>query len=102
VFVSRQVNDFNLFLSAVIDSARVRNDLYIGVELRFPVKVEAELSIVEDGNLASLALVDEEIAELDREGNGFFKLSRRADFYSGLASEDFVVNLVTFSLNVEN
>lgn len=102
MFVSGQVSDFNLFLSAVFDSARVRNDLHIRVELRFPVKVEAELSIVEDGNLATLALIDEKVSKLDWECNSFFKLSGGADFYSGLTSKDFVVNLVTFSLNVEN
>jgi hypothetical protein len=62
--------------------------------------MEAEVTVVLEGDLTNLAFVDEEFSKVEREGLSFLNLSRGADLNLGLTSEDLVVNFVSFSLNV--
>jgi len=102
VFIRRVVNYFNLFLSSILNSARVRNDSDSRLELRLPGEMEGEFSIILEGNLTNLALVDKELTKVNRESFILSKLSRRADFNLRLTGPDLMMDLVTFSLNVKS
>ena len=102
VFIRRVVNDLNLFLSSILNSARVRNDSDSRLELRLPSEMEGEFSIILEGNLTNLALVDKELTKVNRESFILSKLSRRADFNLRLTGPDLMMDLVTFSLNVKS
>lgn len=102
VFIRRVVNDLNLFLSSILNSARVRNDSDSRLELRLPGEMEGEFSIILEGNLTNLALVDKELTKVNRESFILSKLSRRADFNLRLTGPDLMMDLVTFSLNVKS
>jgi hypothetical protein len=67
VFIRRVVNDLNLFLSSILNCARVRNDSDSRLELRLPSEMEGEFSIILEGNLTNLALVDKELTKVNRE-----------------------------------
>jgi hypothetical protein len=102
VFIRRVVNDLNLFLSSILNSAGVRNDSDSRLELRLPSEMEGEFSIILEGNLTNLALVDKELTKVNRESFILSKLSRRANFNLRLAGPDLMMDLVTFSLNVKS
>ena len=102
VFIRRVVNDLNLFLSSILNSAGVRNDSDSRLELRLPSEMEGEFSIILEGNLTNLALVDKELTKVNRESFILSKLSRRADFNLRLTGPDLMMDLVTFSLNVKS
>lgn len=101
VLVGRIVDNLNLLLSLFLNGARVRYDSNGRLELGFPREMEAKVTVVLEGDLTNLAFVDEEFSIVKREGLGFLNLSRGADLNLGLTSEDLVVNLVSFSLNVK-
>lgn len=64
VLISRVVNDLNLLLSSILNSARVRDYSDGRLELSLPREVEAELSIVLQSDLTNLAFIDEELSEV--------------------------------------
>ena len=103
VLIRRVIHNFDLLFSSLLDSTRVGDNADRGLELGFPGEMEAELTVVLESDLADLALVNEEFSKVEGERLGFLNLSKGADFNSlGLTSEDLVVDLVTFSLDVES
>lgn len=96
VLSNRQVVDLNLDLTTLLDSASIRRDGHVLVDLTFPHEVEVELSIVCKDDLLSFPLVDEEFSEVKLGGlvSGGFDL--------WLVSKDCVMNFVAFALDVQH
>jgi len=97
VLGDRSVVDFDDHFGTCLDSASLgRNTDRVFVQLTFPDEVEVKFSVVRQDNILGLLLVDEEFTEIEVEGLAGL------NFDTGLVSEDRVVDLVTFALDVED
>mmetsp|Transcript_39618 Transcript_39618/g.60625 ORF Transcript_39618/g.60625 Transcript_39618/m.60625 type:complete len:572 (+) Transcript_39618:2645-4360(+) len=95
VLSDRQVNDLELHLVALGDAASLRKDGDVLVHLTLPHEVEVELSVILKDHLLGLALVDEELAEVEVVG------LTRLQFGTAGTCEHGVVDLVALTFNVE-
>jgi hypothetical protein len=91
------VVDLDDYFGTFLDSASLWCDAdRVLVQLTLPDEVEVEFSVVSQDNILGLLLVDKELPEIEVEGLAGLHLN------TWLVSEDRVVDLVTFTLDVED
>lgn len=101
VLCNWQINQVNLDFSAFLNSTSIRDNSHIFVDLSLPHEIEVEFSVVLEYHFANFSLVYKEFAEVN------WARRRRASewlrhFDSWFTGKDLVVDLISFTFNVEH
>lgn len=91
-----EIVDLKFLIRSLLDTSSFWSDSDVLIDLALPHEIEVEFSIVSNSDLLSLSFVDKEFSKVK-----YIRLSS-TDLLLLLVSEHSVVDLVTFSFDIEN